>query len=222
MPMDDPDYPNLVKVNAHIPPENISVFSEIKSIDLSAPAGASIHQDLGRILCETMPDHNWRIENVLKENRFNLLGSPESNKYLVQVELEVRPSKALSRLASCWWSISKSPFRPSPKHARKILGLPDPEGPADENDKISPESRMVLIHIFPPDAEKEPGVNDQWEIRAAGFVGAKAMLDTNSRLIYGQTRLLEGTLEDVDKVSKVAEVIREIVGRAYTWGRARE
>ena len=212
--MNDSDFPKLVKVNAHIPPGNISAFSVIKSIDLSAPAGASIHQGLGRILCETMPDHNWRIENVLKENRFNLLGSPESNKYLVLVALKVRPSKALSHLVSAWWSISKSPFRPSPKHARKILGLPDPEGPADENDEISPESRMVLIHIFPPDAEKEPGVNEQSEIRAAGFVGGKAMLDTDSRLIYGQTRLLEGTLEDVDKVSKVAEVIREIVAKA--------
>jgi hypothetical protein len=212
--MNDPDYPRLVEVNSHIPPENINVFSEIKSLDLSAPAGASIHQDLGRILCETMPDHNWRIENVLRENRFNLLGSPESNKYLVLVALKVRPSKALSHLASSWWSISKSPFRPSPKQARKILGLPDPEGPVDENDEISPESRMVLIHIFPPDAEKEPGVNEQSEIRAAGFVGAKAMLDTDSRLIYGQTRLLESTLEDVDKVSKVAEVIREIVAKA--------
>ena len=214
MPMDDPDYPNLVKVNAHIPPENISVFSEIKSIDLSAPAGASIHQDLGRILCETMPDHNWRLENHLRENRFNLMGSPESNEYLVLVELGIRPSKGCSSVAGCWRSIVESPFRPSPRHARKILGIPDPEGPADENDEISPESRMVLIHIFPPDAEKEPGVNEQSEIRAAGFVGAKAMLDTDSRLIYGQTRLPDDALGDMDKVSKIAEVIREIVAKA--------
>ena len=47
--MNDPDYPHLVEVTSHIPPENISVFSVIKSIDLSAPAGGSIHQDLGRI-----------------------------------------------------------------------------------------------------------------------------------------------------------------------------
>ena len=214
MSMNDPDYPHLVELNSRIPPENISAFSAIKSIDLSALAGGSIHQDLGRILCETMPDHNWRIENVLRENRFNLLGSPESNKYLVLVALKVRPSKALSHLASSWWSISESPFRPSPKHARKILGIPDPEGPVDENDGISPESRMVLIHIFPPDAEKEPGVNEQSEIRAAGFVGAKAMTDTDRRLIYGQTRLPDDVLGDMDKVSKIAEVIREIVAKA--------
>ena len=212
--MDDPDYPNIVKVNSRIPPENISVFSEIKSVDLSAPAGASIHQDLGRILCEAMPDHNWRLENHLRENRFNLMGSPESNEYLVLVELGIRPSKGCSRVASCWMSIVESPFRPSPRHARKILGIPDPEGPVDENDGISPESRMVLIHIFPPDAEKEPGVNEQSEIRAAGFVGAKAMTDTNRRLIYGQTRLPDDVLGDMDKVSKIAEVIREIVAKA--------
>ena len=194
MPMDDPDYPNLVKVNAHIPPENISVFSEIKSIDLSAPAGASIHQDLGRILCETMPDHNWRLENHLRENRFNLMGSPESNEYLVLVELELPPSKACGRVAGCWKSIVESPFRPSPRYARKILDIPDPEGPADEDDEISPESRMVLIHVFPPVADKEPGVNEQAEIRSASFVGAKAMIDTDSRFIYGQTRLLDDAL----------------------------
>jgi len=214
VPMDDPDYPNLVKVNAHIPPENISVFSEIKSIDLSAPAGASIHQDLGRILCETMPDHNWRLENHLRENRFNLMGSPESNEYLVLVELGIRPSKGCSRVAGCWRSIVESPFRPSPRHARKILGIPDPEGPADENDEISPESRMVLIHVFPTVADKEPGVNEQAEIRAAAFVGAKAMIDTDSRFIYGQTRLLDDTLGDMDKVSKVAEMIRQTVAKA--------
>jgi hypothetical protein len=212
--MDDPDYPNLVKVNAHIPPENISVFSEIKSIDLSAPAGASIHQDLGRILCETMPDHNWRLENHLRENRFNLMGSPESNEYLVLVELGIRPSKGCSSVAGCWRSIVESPFRPSPRHARKILGIPDPEGPADENDEISPESRMVLIHVFPTVADKEPGVNEQAEIRAAAFVGAKAMIDTDSRFIYGQTRLLDDTLGDMDKVSKVAEMIRQTVAKA--------
>ena len=214
MPMDDPDYPDLVKVNAHIPPENISVFSEIKSIDLSAPAGASIHQDLGRILCETMPDHNWRLENHLRENRFNLMGSPESNEYLVLVELGIRPSKGCSSVAGCWRSIVESPFRPSPRHARKILDIPDPEGPADENDEISPESRMVLIHVFPPVADKEPGVNEQAEIRAAAFVGAKAMIDTDSRFIYGQTRLLDDTLGDMDKVSKVAEMIRQTVAKA--------
>jgi len=214
VPMDDPDYPNLVKVNAHIPPENDRVFSEIKSIDLSAPAGASIHQDLGRILCETMPDHNWRLENHLRENRFNLMGSPESNEYLVLVELGIRPSKGCSSVAGCWRSIVESPFRPSPRHARKILGIPDPEGPADENDEISPESRMVLIHVFPTVADKEPGVNEQAEIRAAAFVGAKAMIDTDSRFIYGQTRLLDDTLGDMDKVSKVAEMIRQTVAKA--------
>jgi hypothetical protein len=73
---------------------------------------------------------------------------------------------------------------------------------------------MVLIHIFPPDAEKEPGVNEQSEIRAAGFVGAKAMTDTDRRLIYGQTRLPDDALGDMDKVSKIAEVIREIVAKA--------
>ena len=108
----------------------------------------------------------------------------------------------------------ESPFRPSPRHARKILGIPDPEGPADENDEISPESRMVLIHVFPPVADKEPGVNEQAEIRAAAFVGAKAMIDTDSRFIYGQTRLLDDALGDMDKISKIAEVIREIVAKA--------
>ena len=108
----------------------------------------------------------------------------------------------------------ESPFRPSPRHARKILGIPDPEGPADENDEISPESRMVLIHVFPTVADKEPGVNEQAEIRAAAFVGAKAMIDTDSRFIYGQTRLLDDTLGDMDKVSKVAEMIRQTVAKA--------
>ena len=93
---------------------------------------------------------------------------------------------------------------------------------SDEADEISPESRTVLIHVFPPLADKEPGVNEHSEIRAASFVGAKAMIDTDRRFIYGQTRLPDDTLGDIRKVSKVAEVIREIVGRAYTWGRARE
>ena len=110
MSMNDPDYTHLVELNSRIPPENISAFSAIKSIDLSAPAGGSIHQDLGRILCETMPDHNWRLENHLGEKRFNLMGSPESNKYLVLVELAIRPSKACSRVAGCWRSIVESPF----------------------------------------------------------------------------------------------------------------
>ena len=68
MPMNDSDFPKLVKVNAHIPPDNISLFSEIKSINVNAPAGVSVHQDLGCILCETMPGHNWRIENNLRES----------------------------------------------------------------------------------------------------------------------------------------------------------
>ena len=61
MLVNDPDFPNLSKVNAHTPPENISVFAEIESIDVSAPAGMSVHQDLGRILCERMPDHDCKL-----------------------------------------------------------------------------------------------------------------------------------------------------------------
>ena len=91
-----------------------------------------------------------------------------------------------------------------------------------EADEISPESRMVLIHVFPPLADKEPSVNEHSEIRAASFVSAKAMIDTNRRFIYGQTRLPDDTLGDIRKVSKVAEVIREVSVRVYTWGRARE
>ena len=64
-----------------------------------------------------------------------------------------------------------------------------------------------------PIAEKEPGVNEYSEIRAASFVGAKAMIDTDKRFIYGQTRLLDDTLGDLDKVSKVAQVIRKVIAK---------
>ena len=40
------------------------------------------------------------------------------------------------------------------------------------------------------------------------------MIDTDSRFIYGQTRLLDDTLGDMDKVSKVAEMIRQTVAKA--------
>ena len=133
---------------------------------------------------------------------------------MVLVELELPPSKACGRVAGCWRSIVESPFRPSPRYARKILDIPDPEGTPNEDDEVSPESRMVLIHVFPPVADKEPGVNEQVEIRAAAFMGAKAMIDTDNRLIYGHTRLLDDTLGDMAKVSKVAEMIREVVAKA--------
>ena len=68
-------------------------------------------------------------------------------------------------------------------------------------DEISAESRMALIHVFPPLADEEPGVNEHAEIRAASFVGAKAMIDTESRFIYDQTRLPDDILGDMDKVT---------------------
>ena len=93
-------------------------------------------------------------------------------------------------------------FRPSPKHARVILGIPDPEGPVDEADEISPENSMMVSHVFLPFKDKEPGVNEQSEIRAASFVGAKAMIDTASRFIYGQMRLQYDTLGGMEMYRK--------------------
>ena len=68
-------------------PVTISLFAEIESVDANDPQGMSIHQDLGRFLIETMPDHSWVIESNLREHRFNVIGAPGSEGHLVLVEL---------------------------------------------------------------------------------------------------------------------------------------
>ena len=210
--------PGVVEVIKDIPPENVKLIGVSKMVDPNAKVGVSLHQDFEAMLQELMPEYSW--QSTWEGSDF--FGKATDERFTVDIYLGIKPWESKSHIVKDWETVATS-FIWSPSMARKMLNLPEPDGPLGPEDDLTKPIRSLSIHLWPPDSELKSEQNKQAraiggivkeEHKTVKFLSEKVFNDTDGRCIVALRQLEEELCGNREKLLDIFEWIKTLAKNA--------